>query len=451
MPMSNSDVDSGTSALLGANEAGANEAGANEAGAKEAPWAGRAGAEGAAGRMKMATASSTASSTEVAFAETLSALRASLGSEPDHLFLSYTEGHDLGELARATAALPSSVRVHGSSSCLSVMTAAGVHGAPGPGLALVGIADAQGAYGAAAEPIGESPRAAATRAARRAMEDAGRAGKPPTLFWLTAPLGVEEQVLCGIEDAVGADVPVFGGTSAADSLDGALSQLGRGQAHRDAVLLSALYPSGEVAHAFGSGYAPTEHRGWVTRSEGRRVPEIDGQPAAEVYNRWTGGMFAAQLGGGSIGAESALCPLGRPSGWAGKVPQFLLIHPNAVDKDNALTFGVHISEGDELVLMKGSRGGLLDRIQSVAGAALASARPSFQPQGALVIFCAGCMLAVRDDIGRVVQGMTAALGTTPFLGTFTFGEQGCFVRGKNQHANLSIAVVLFGASTQNEQ
>ncbi|WP_437612211.1 FIST N-terminal domain-containing protein [Sorangium sp. So ce834] len=429
--MSNDDVDSGTGALSGANEA---------------PRAGRAGAEAAAGAMKMASASSTAGSTGVAFAEALAALRAGLGGEPDHLFLSYTEGHDLGELARVTAALPPSVRVHGSSSCLSVMTAAGVHGAPGAGLALFGIADARGAYGAAAEPIGESPRAAAARAARRAMEDAGRAGKPPALFWLTAPLGVEEQVLCGIEDAVGADVPVFGGTSGANSLDGALSQLGRGQAHRDAVLLSALYPSGEIAYAFGSGYTPTEHRGWVTRSEGRRVPEIDGQPAAEVYNRWTGGRFAAQLGGGSIAAESALSPLGRPSGWAGKAPQFLLIHPNAVDQDNALTFGVHISEGDELVLMKGSREGLLDRITAVAGAALEAARPSFQPQGALVIFCAGCMLAVRDDIGRVVQGMSAALGPTPFLGMFTFGEQGCFVRGKNQHANLSIAVVLFGQS-----
>ncbi|XYI00212.1 FIST signal transduction protein [Sorangium sp. So ce1128] len=437
--MDNNDSNTVSGASSGAN--------AGASGAPRTGGAGSAGAEevaGVAGRMKMATASSTAGSADAAFAEAMSALRASLGGEPDHVFLSYTEAYDLDELARATAALPASVRVHGSSSCLSVMTAAGIHGAGGPGLALFGIADAQGAYGAAAEPIGESPRAAAACAARRAMEDAGREGKPPALFWLTAPLGVEEQILLGIEDAVGPDVPVFGGSSAANSLDGVLSQLEHGKAHRGAVLLSALYPSGEIAHAFSSGYTPTEHRGWVTRSEGRRVPEIDGLPAAEVYNRWTDGLFSAQLGGGSIAAESSLSPLGRPSGWAGKVPQYLLIHPNAVDKDNALTFGVHINEGDELVLMAGSREGLLGRIQSVAGAALEAARPSFQPQGALVIFCAGCMLAVRDDIERVVQGMAAALGPTPFLGTFTFGEQGCFVRGKNQHANLSIAVVLFG-------
>ncbi|HTN88287.1 MAG TPA: FIST C-terminal domain-containing protein, partial [Sorangium sp.] len=101
-------------------------------------------------------------------------------------------------------------------------------------------------------------------------------------------------------------------------------------------------------------------------------------------------------------------------------------------------------EGDELVLMSGSRESLIGRVRSVVDAARESAPPSFRAQGALVIFCAGCMLAVRDEIDRVAQGIVASLGATPFLGRFTFGEQGCFARGKNQHANLSIAVILLG-------
>ncbi|WP_437930187.1 FIST N-terminal domain-containing protein [Sorangium sp. So ce291] len=394
--------------------------------------------------MKIATSTSTAAAAGAAFDEAVSALRASLGTEPDHIVLAYTEPYDVGELARATATLLPSVRVHGSSSCLSVMTAAGVHGAPGPGLALLGIADAQGAYGVAAEQLGDAPRAAGARAARRAIEDAGRAGELPAMFWLTAQTGAEEQILLGIEDVVGPNVPVFGGSSAASSIDGPQSQMERGRAHQDAVLLSALYPSGEISYAFSSGYVPTEHRCRVTRAEGRRLPEIDGLPAAEVYDRWTGGVISAQLGGGSMVEQSALHPLGRPSGWIGKVPQFLLIHPSTVDKDNAMTFGANINEGDELVLMSGSRESLLGRVRSVIDAALESASPSFRAQGALVIFCAGCMLAVRDELDRVVQGVAASLGATPFLGRFTFGEQGCFAQGKNQHANLSISVVLLG-------
>ncbi|WP_434046722.1 MULTISPECIES: FIST signal transduction protein [Sorangium] len=394
--------------------------------------------------MKLATSASTTAAASAAFGEAMSSLRASLGAEPDHVFLSYTEPYDVGELARATAALPPSVRVHGSSSCLSVMTGAGVRGGPGPGLALLGVADAEGSYGVAAERIGDAARAAGARAAQRAIEDAGRAGELPALFWLTAQTGAEEDVLLGIEDVVGPNVPVFGGSSAANSLDGRQSQMERGRAHEGAVLLSALYPSGEISYAFSSGYVPSEHRCRVTRAAGRRLPEIDGLPAAEVYNRWTGGLISAQLGGGSILEQSALRPLGRPSGWIGKVPQFLLIHPSTVEKDNSMTLSANINEGDELVLMHGSRESLIGRVRSVVDAAQEAAPPSFRAQGALVIFCAGCMLAVRDDIERVAQGVIASLGATPFLGRFTFGEQGCFSRGKNQHANLSIGVILLG-------
>ena len=63
--------------------------------------------------------------------------------------------------------------------------------------------------------------------------------------------------------------------------------------------------------------------------------------------------------------------------------------------------------------------------------------------GALVIFCAGCMLTVRDRMDRVVAGLDEGLGDAPFLGCFTFGEQGCFVGGENRHGNLMISVTVF--------
>ena len=63
--------------------------------------------------------------------------------------------------------------------------------------------------------------------------------------------------------------------------------------------------------------------------------------------------------------------------------------------------------------------------------------------GALVVYCAGCMLTVQDDMARVADVIAEALGEAPFLGTFTFGEQGCFVGGENHHGNLMISVVVF--------
>jgi hypothetical protein len=53
------------------------------------------------------------------------------------------------------------------------------------------------------------------------------------------------------------------------------------------------------------------------------------------------------------------------------------------------------------------------------------------------------MLTVRDRIDQVVAGLDEGLGGAPFLGCFTFGEQGCFVGGENRHGNLMISVTVF--------
>ena len=64
--------------------------------------------------------------------------------------------------------------------------------------------------------------------------------------------------------------------------------------------------------------------------------------------------------------------------------------------------------------------------------------------GALVVYCGGCMLAVRDRLEDVTAGLTEALPGVPYLGIFTFGEQGVVLDGRNRHGNLMISAVLFG-------
>ena len=62
--------------------------------------------------------------------------------------------------------------------------------------------------------------------------------------------------------------------------------------------------------------------------------------------------------------------------------------------------------------------------------------------GAMVIYCAGCMLTVRERMDEVVASLQGALGQQPFLGLFSFGEQGCFLGGENRHGNLMISVLV---------
>jgi len=42
------------------------------------------------------------------------------------------------------------------------------------------------------------------------------------------------------------------------------------------------------------------------------------------------------------------------------------------------------------------------------------------------------------------EGLRQALGGRPFLGNFTFGEQGAFLDKQNRHGNLMISVVALG-------
>ncbi len=53
-------------------------------------------------------------------------------------------------------------------------------------------------------------------------------------------------------------------------------------------IVSDVRPSG----GFLSGYLPTEHTREGDAPEGRIVHEIDGRPAALVYNAWAGGAIS---------------------------------------------------------------------------------------------------------------------------------------------------------------
>lgn len=338
--------------------------------------------------------------------------------------------------------------LHGSTSCLGAMTRAGFHAEDGAGLGLFAIADDTGAYGVGARRAGSDPAAAARGAIREAIDAAGRSGEVPSLVWLSAAPGAEETVVRAIESVIGAEVPIVGGSSADNTVEGHWKQFTVRDSFSDAIVVSALFTTGRVASAFLSGYASGGKRGRVTRADGRKILEIDGRPAAHVYNEWTGGILHDTLeAGGNILARTTLHPLGREVGSAGGVPYFRLAHPDSVSADGALSLFADVEEGDLVHLMVGSVDGLVTRAGRVAEEVLdRSGLTADTVAGALVVFCAGCMLTVKDRMEEVVDGLNGSLGTRPFLGSFTFGEQGCMIGGENRHGNLMISVTVFAAA-----
>ena len=112
--------------------------------------------------------------------------------------------------------------------------------------------------------------------------------------------------------------------------------------------------------------------------------------------------------------------------------------------EGGLTLFSNIEEGDRLTLMTGSVESLVERAGRVTKAAVdAGDFSEEQIVGGLAIYCAGCMLTVEPKMDEVSGFIRQALNDQPFVGVFTFGEQGCFVGNDNAHGNLMISIVAF--------
>ena len=336
--------------------------------------------------------------------------------------------------------------LHGGGSCLGVMSSDGAFIAEGDGTGALALWDPEGDYGVGRAVLGDGPRKAGAEAARRAMQAARRSGEAPDLVWITAAPGAEESVIAGVEDAVGATTRIVGGSAADNDVSGSWAVFDGAQAMNDGVVVSALYPSTPIATGFRSGYAPTGASGRVTRAEGRTLSEIDGRPARAVFAEWTGGAVVAAEGPDApILAASSWAPLGREFDAVAGVPFHLLAHPALARADGGVDLFAAVGVGETVHQMTGSPDRLNTRAGRLAREVLGDETVAGAAAGALVVFCGGSMLAMRDRMEEVVSGLRASLGKTPFLGLFTFGEQGATLDGGNRHGNLMISCTIFGS------
>ena len=395
--------------------------------------------------MRAAVVSSTNPDTRGAAQEAIGELRQRLGDAPHWLVVQASVLHDVEVLQQLVHEAFPHAPVHGGTSCLGVLTQDGFQSSDGVGLGLFGIVDDDGAFGVGAAELGDDPAKAGAEAVRSALAQAGRPGEMPALLWVGGAPGKEEAMLSGIESVVGSGIPIVGGSTADNTVEGHWKQFTLDKVSADCAVVSALFPSASVTSTFQSGYSPTKTRGVVTKASGRILHTIDGKPAAVVYNDWTEGAVSDALeAGGNVLSKTTLYPLGCVVGEAGDLPYYRLIHPDGVTPDKALTLFADVAEGDELILMRGSVEGLSQRGVEVAEEALAqSGVDPAGVAGCLVVFCAGCMLTIQERMPQVAQGLAKALDGVPTLGLFTFGEQGCFLGGENRQGNLMISVTVF--------
>lgn len=350
--------------------------------------------------------------------------------------------------------LPHCNALHFASSCLGTMGQFG-HQTDSYGIAAFCIFDPDGDYASAMTAFGDgtslSPFEAARKATLDALERAGRPGEAPALIWISATPGQEEDALKGVHDIVGHNVAIVGGSAADNDIS---AQWSVGDAHSHAktgVTISVLFPSTEIAVGYQNGYVPTDKSGVITKAKARQIIEIDHRPAMDVYEEWTKGAItrpSAQDGMQMILSKSATWPIGQLMGETNGVSNYLLAHPSNAHPTGEIDLFAEIPEGNRVTQMTGDPDILAVRAGRVAQQVRLSQRNGKNQEiaGALIVYCAGCMLAVRSQIDRVVSGINRALDDAPFLGVFTFGEQGPMLNHGNRHGNLMIACVIFSAN-----
>ena len=376
-----------------------------------------------------------------------SSLKDAVKQQPSLVIASYSSLCDAGELREELSTTFVGTPVMGGSTCRGAVTDAGLHGFGSPNIALWVLRDDEGDFGVGYAPfdteMSDSVERAALAALEQAVEQADRAGELPDLIWIHASPGHEEKLVDVLDKELGGDVTIVGGSAADESLSAEWTCFAGLEGSATGIALAAFYTSCEVSSSFQCGYKPTSTVGVATRCEGRTVFEIDNRPAAEVYNQWAGGLIDLDQASfpASVLGSSTLMPLGMAVGDVAGVPYYNLAHPETYTEDLALTFFCEVGEGDTLTLMHGTTDNIISRPGRVANEAI------HQPDagdgevvGGLVVFCGGCLLAVESRANEIGDYLQDSFGNAPFMGCFTFGEQGRFAGGENRHGNLMISV-----------
>jgi len=387
--------------------------------------------------------------------EAASLVSSELGEKsPEYVILFSTVGYDSEVVLGEVNKIFPNAQVYGGTSCAAVMTKNGYHAGEVGSLALMGVSSENISFGVGGADLDkeDSPREAGGKAITEAVKNAGREGETPAIVLITAAPGEEEEILLGIEDVIGEDIPIIGGSSGDNTIEGYWKQFVNDKVYSNGVSLTAIFTDLKIGFAFEAGYLVSENVGNITKAVGRTIYEIDNKSAAEVYNNWTNGEVIGEIlekvteGEVSILSESTFYPLAKVlTGTDGSI-HYLSIHPLSVNlSDKSLTVFADVNEGDKIQLMHGDWNLLLNRAHSTPQKALENGDIG-KGEGAFGIydFCAGTMLGIPESERPMMPLLVEDTIGIPFIGTFTFGEQGYISGVGNRHGNLVNSMVIIG-------
>ncbi|HAG69160.1 MAG TPA: hypothetical protein DCL38_04220, partial [Lachnospiraceae bacterium] len=222
-------------------------------------------------------------------------------------------------------------------------------------------------------------------------------------------------------------VPVFGGGAFGDNTHDAFNFTKHGSFSKNSVILLMFGgPDFHIANTYIMGWKPLGAPLKVTRSEGRVLYELDGEPAFKTYEHYLRIPNDDNLFYNALEFPFAVS----------RDDKVVLRHALSCDENGALTMSTDIPEGRTLHLTYGDPETILDNVRTCS-----KQITSFFPE----------VIAVFDCFGRKTfwgNNEDASKETIPFHAiapTYGFCTAGEFVRMKDrgrdiEHHNLSLVI-----------
>jgi len=271
----------------------------------------------------------------------------------------------------------------------------------------------------------------------------------PAMIYMSATPGTETPVINYIQKVYGKDVKIYGGTAADNTITGNWFVFGNNnKMFSNGLSLAVIYSGSKIGSSFQAGYLATDKTATATidKNNTRRIKTLDGKPAGEVFNSWTGGKFTEDIAKGSnVLVKSAFSTLAR-SIKSNEGDELVFIHVSSIDpKDKCINIFSDVENGDKLVYAEGTVDALINRMSNILKKALIEGEiKKSDISGGLLIYCGGAKGAVADRIDEIVPKINESMNEQPWLGAFTFGEQGHIFGWGNIHGNLMSSMVVFG-------
>jgi hypothetical protein len=404
---------------------------------------------------KISVGFSTTANEASAVAEALEAALVQLEGKPDLAILLSTVDCNVQKILAAVRENLTGVSIWGGTSAGGIIGPTGLVSGEYGALGIMLISGIRAGVGGA--ELGDDPQAAGAKAAQAAIlrwesrvspfpfgktrlsrpSERKRTtieeieGSPDVLLMMSAP-GAEEAVMAGIKQ-VSESVPIIGGSSADNTLEGNWRQVANGNVLSNGVTVAALSDV-KLGYAFSGAYKPTGKKATITKLDGRTLIELDNQPALAVYSKWLG-KTESELRE-TILLESVTAPMAK------KIGNFYQVaHPADATDSGEIEIFVNYSEGDELELMESGIDELITGVKSVVSQA---AKKVEKPSGVLLVHCAGRNMVIGERMSEVSEQIKDAAGDIPAIGLLAFGEQGTIETGDSYQANLMLSALVLG-------